>query len=124
MGKLIDHRAITGQTIHDLKIDTPIGTRYHNIWSLAVTSLFEFQGLAREWIPHSGDSGGYYKEHPSFIIAKERTRVVLDIRSRILDLVEGIEDELLEQNFGYIWSGIRSRLRNLDEFEGIYNRDV
>jgi hypothetical protein len=90
---------------------------------LVATSLLEFQGLAKEWT-HTGPSSGFHKDHPSYVIAKESARAVLNIRSSTLDLFEVIKDDLLEQNIGYIWSGIRSKLCSLDGFEGIYNRDV
>jgi hypothetical protein len=41
-----------------------------------------------------------------------------------MDLLEGLEGELVQQNLGYVSSGIRSRVRSLDGFEGVYNRDL
>ena len=58
------------------------------------------------------------------MVARERARNVLDKRSTILDLLESLEDELVQQNLGYVWSGIKSRIRSLDGFEGVYNRDL
>jgi hypothetical protein len=110
--------AITGHTIHDLEIGTLIDTTFNNIRGLAATSLLEFQGPVEEYM----DSG--FVECVTHAMARERARVVLDIRSTILDIFEGIEDELVQQNLGYIWSGIRSRLRSLDGFEAVYNNYI
>jgi hypothetical protein len=111
----ISKRGITGHTIHDLDIAAMIGTEFNNIWSLAATPLLEFQGSPGNW--HSN----YVLPLPH-IVAKVRSRIILDIRSNILDLFEGLEDELIQQNLGYIWSGVRSRLRSLDGFESVYNQ--
>ena len=62
-----------------------------------------------------------YARHLRNTVAKERSRIILDTRSDILELFEDLEDELIQQNLGYIWSGIRSRIRSLDGFEGVYN---
>ena len=65
----------------------------------------------------------YIECHPH-LTARELTKIILNIRSSILDLFEVIEEELLQQDLGYGWSGIRSRLHSLDEFEGVYNKDL
>lgn len=112
--RTISKRGITGHNIHDLDITALIGTEFNKIWSLAATSLLEFQGSPGTW--HTK-----YVLPLRNIVAKERSRIILDIRSNILDLFEGLEDELIQQNLGYIWSGIRSRIRSLDGFDGVYN---
>jgi hypothetical protein len=110
----ISKREITGHNIHDLDIMALIGTDFNNIWSLAATSLLEFQGSPSLW-------NASHIERLRHIVAKERSRIILDTRSNILELFEDLEDELIQQNLGYIWSGIRSRLRSLDGFESVYN---
>jgi hypothetical protein len=115
----INDRAVTGHTIHNLEIGTLIDTTFNSIWALAATSLFEFQGPTEVYQVSTG-----LRKCDPFAIAKERARNILDTRSTIMDLLEGLEDELVQQNLGYIWSGIRSRVRSLDGFEGVYNRDL
>jgi hypothetical protein len=115
----INDRAVTGHTIHNLEIGTLIDTTFNSIWALAATSLFEFQSPTEVYQVSTG-----LRKCDPFAIAKERAQNILDTRSTIMDLLEGLEDELVQQNLGYIWSGIRSRVRSLDGFEGVYNRDL
>ncbi|KAN0110333.1 hypothetical protein V8E51_006720 [Hyaloscypha variabilis] len=115
----INDRAVTGHTIHNLEIGTLIDTTFNSIWALAATSLFEFQGPTEVYQVSTG-----LRKCDPFAIAKERARNILDTRYTIMDLLEGLEGELVQQNLGYIWSGIRSRVRSLDGFEGVYNRDL
>jgi hypothetical protein len=120
----MNDRTMNAHTIHDLNIGALVDTTFNNIWALAATSLLEFKGSAEYYDVAGGTSAAGYRMSDSYVIARERARNILDMRSTILDLLESLEDELVQQNFGYIWSRIRSRIRSLDGFEGVYNRDL
>lgn len=88
-------RAVKGNSVHDLDLTSLIDTRFNNIRSLAAIVFVEFQGEFH--------SSTYTDENISYIVARERARVILDLRSNILDLFEGIEDELLQQKLRYLF---------------------
>jgi hypothetical protein len=77
-------RAVKGNSVHDLDLTSLIDTRFNNIRSLAAIVFVEFQGEFH--------SSTYTDENISYNVARERARVILDLRSNILDLFEGIED--------------------------------
>jgi len=92
----MNDRTINAHTIHDLDIGALVDTTFNNIWALAATSLLEFQGSAE----HS--QNGNYRISDSYVVARERARNILDIRSTICDLFESLEDELVQQSLRYV----------------------
>ena len=88
----MNDRTFNAHTIHDLEIGVLVDTTFNSIWSLAATSLLEYQGSAEYF------ESNVYRRSAPYAIARERARNILDIRSTILDLLERLQDELLQQN--------------------------
>jgi hypothetical protein len=86
-GKPIHMRMTKSHTIHDLGISALIDTSFKDIWSLGAVSLLEYQYSRRIW---DSDVGNYINYHP-YVVLIERARLILDLRSSILDVFEGIE---------------------------------
>ena len=120
----LQNREIKGHSILESDVEVLRGAKFNNIWALSAVSLLVYQGAATEIFGAKNHNFSQPILPFQYIITKERARIILDLRSNVLDILEGTEDELLRQQLGYVRSGIRSRLRSLDGFEGVYNREV
>lgn len=108
--KVLGHQPSQSHRLHTIDIDSLVDTRYNDVWKLAAEALLVSQGIERAGVTYN--------------VTKNRARLILSLRSKILDFIEPIEDELLEQRLGYLLSAMKSRLRSLDGFEAVYDRNV
>ena len=89
---------------------------YLGLWYRLATKLIEFQGLPKR-------SGSDYESNKCWTIAMQRAHAILLLWDSIKFKFEEIEEELESSDMIVVASSIEAKLRALENFLPIYNRN-